>query len=44
MKRFSKFFTFLALTALIISIAACGKISDPIPYEDSGYPHIYPQH
>lgn len=32
----------LFLLFIVFSVASCGKASLPVPYEDSGYPHIYP--
>ena len=36
-------FRFLMLFVLLLGIAACGKMSDPLPMEGSGYPHTYPR-
>lgn len=35
-----------ALMAIILAVtlSACGKVSEPKPYEGSGYPHNYPRH
>lgn len=34
---------FLALCLLsVLAISACGKMSAPEAYPDSGYPHTYP--
>lgn len=44
MKYISKFFAFFVLMAVVLTLASCGKISDPVPYEGSGYPHVYPQY
>ena len=33
----------LLLIGVVMSVAACGKMSDPKPVENSGYPHVYPR-
>ena len=33
----------LLLLGFVLSVSACGKISDPKPVENSGYPHVYPR-
>ena len=33
----------LALFCCVLGISACGKMSDPRPLENSGYPHTYPK-
>ena len=29
---------------ILCGAAACGKMSAPVPYEGSGYPHSYPRY
>ncbi len=43
MKYIAKIFYLSAFMALILLSSACGKISDPVPIEGSGYPHSYPR-
>jgi len=43
MKCFFYFFKAMIVAAIVFQIGACGKISDPKPYEQSGYPHTYPK-
>ncbi len=43
MKNFSKIFCVALLAALICAVCACGKVSNPVPMEGSGYPHSYPR-
>lgn len=38
-----KYFLSLILLAGLLSTGACGKMSSPEPYPDSGYPHSYPR-
>jgi len=33
----------LLVAEIAFGLAACGKMSDPKPYEHSGYPHVYPR-
>lgn len=35
--------TLMAVISLIMILSACGKVSEPIPVEGSGYPHNYPR-
>jgi len=44
MKYVFKIFVGGMIIAGILSISACGKISDPKPIEGSGYPHSYPRY
>lgn len=44
MKFVCKIFISCILCAGVLSISACGKISDPKPIEGSGYPHTYPKY
>jgi len=43
MKRTGTFFKIVLLFAVLLIQSACGKMSDPQPIENSGYPHIYPK-
>lgn len=43
MKYIFKFFIIAVIVLTICGLAACGKVSDPVPLEDSGYPHSYPR-
>lgn len=43
MKYVSKFLTLLFFISALSILSACGKVSDPVPYEGSGYPHSYPR-
>lgn len=29
---------------ILCGVSACGKMSSPVPYEGSGYPHTYPRY
>ena len=31
------------LVCFVVLVGACGKMSDPKPIEDIGYPHVYPK-
>lgn len=33
----------LGLLIVCLGLSACGKMSMPEPYPDSGYPHTYPR-
>ena len=44
MRYFSKVFAIFCLSVMVLAVAACGKVSNPMPIEGSGYPHSYPQH
>jgi len=43
MQNFSKLFLILLLLASLLSVSACGKVSAPVAYEGTGYPHSYPR-
>lgn len=43
MRYVFKFFSILLLATAILGTTACGKVSAPVPLEDSGYPHSYPR-
>lgn len=36
-------FLWLFLIAAGLTLAGCGKVSNPVPPEGSGYPHSYPR-
>lgn len=36
-------FLWLFLIAAGLSLAGCGKVSNPVPPEGSAYPHSYPR-
>ena len=38
-----KILSITALALVIVGVCACGKMSQPIPVEGSGYPHTYPR-
>ena len=38
-----KFFCFIMIVVAAFALSACGKMSNPVPYEGSGYPHSYPR-
>ena len=44
MKYLVKFLMIFLGFFLIISTSACGRISENVPIEGSGYPHTYPRH
>ncbi len=37
-----KIFMFILLVIAVLEIASCGKAANPVPYQNSGYPHTYP--
>lgn len=40
-----KFFVAAFICAgIVCGLTACGKMSEPVPYEGSGYPHSYPRY
>lgn len=43
MHNFYKIFVLLLVLGSLLVISACAKISAPVPYEGSSYPHSYPQ-
>ena len=43
MKHILTLLKIVVLFGFVITVAACGKMSDPKPIEGSGYPHIYPK-
>ena len=44
MKYILNFFIISLIIFTIGNLTACGKVSEPVPLEGSGYPHNYPQH
>lgn len=34
---------FVAVFCVLLQLGACGKVSAPEPFEESGYPHSYPR-
>ena len=44
MKHIKKIFIYSLFASCVLSIAACGKMSDPKPISGSGYPHTYPRY
>lgn len=43
MKNALKVFALFIAVASVLSLSGCGKMSDPVPVEESGYPHQYPR-
>ncbi len=43
MHNFCKIFALWLVLGSLLIISACAKVSAPVPYEGSSYPHSYPQ-
>lgn len=44
MKYILKTFVCLCFVFLLCNLTGCGKVAEPSPYENSGYPHAYPRY
>lgn len=42
-KNFKKLLIVYIISAIMFSVAGCGKYAPPEPYEGSGYPRSYPK-